>query len=65
MSQMLTNIKRVVDEEVSNRTSQMSVLFEATTNAIHANAKHIVCRLTSKEGSLKSEEGEVVERKVD
>ena len=65
MSQMLTNIKRVVEEEVSNRTSQMTVLFEAITNAIHANAKHIVCRLTSKEGLLGSEEETVIERRVD
>ena len=65
MSQMLTNIKRVVEEEVSNRTTQMSVLYEAIINAIHANSKHIICRLSSAEGLLKSEEEEVVERKVD
>jgi len=65
MSQMLTNIKRVVDEEVSNRTSQMTVLFEAITNAIHAHAEHIICRLQSTEGLLRSDEGEVIERKVD
>lgn len=65
MSQMLTNIKRVVEEEVSSRTSQMSVLFEAITNAIHANARHIICRLTSAEGLLQSREGEIIERKVD
>jgi len=65
MSQMLTNIKRVVEEEVGNRTSQMTVLFEAITNAIHAKATHIVCRLTSKQGLLESEEEELVEKRVD
>lgn len=64
MSQMLTNIKRVVEEEVSNRATQMSVLYEAIINAIHANAKHIICRLSSAEDLLKSEGKEVIERKV-
>lgn len=65
MGPMRTNIRRVVEEDVSNRTSQKTILFEAITNAIHANAKHIVCRLTSAEGLLKSEDEEIAERKVD
>ena len=65
MSEMLIDIKRVVEEDVSNRTSPMSVLLEAITNSIHTNSQHIVCRLSSTEGLLRSEEGEVSERKVD
>lgn len=65
MSHMLTNTKRVVEEDVSNRATQMSVLFEAITNAVHANAKRIVCRLSSTENLLNTKEGEVVERKID
>ena len=64
MSQMVTNVRRVVEEEVSNRTTQLTILFEAITNAIHANAKRIVCRLSSEEGLLQSEEEDILERKV-
>lgn len=64
MSQMLTNIRRVVEEDVSNRTTQMNVLYEAITNAIHANAKKIVCRLSSDQDVLETYEGGIVPRKV-
>lgn len=64
MSQMLTNIKRVVEEDVSNRTTQMNVLIEAITNAIHANATRIHCRFTTDQAVLNTNEGEFVPRKV-
>jgi hypothetical protein len=64
MSQMLTNIRRVVEEDVSNRTTQMNVLYEAITNAIHAKANKIVCRLTSDQDVIETNEGGIVPRKV-
>lgn len=45
MSEMLTVIKRVVEEDVSNRTMQKDAMYEAITNAIHAKASRIICRL--------------------
>ena len=64
MSEMLTNIKRVVDG-VSNRTKQFDVLFEAIINSIHANASHIICRLTEEQAVLKTDnDEEIAPRKV-
>jgi len=65
MSQMLANIKRVVEEEVGNRTTQMTILYEAIINSIHEGAHHIICKLSSSEGILKSGDEEISERKVD
>jgi hypothetical protein len=64
MSEMLVDIKRVVDS-VSNRTSQWDVLYEAIINSIHANASHIECRLTGNQDVIETEDGEVAPRKVE
>ena len=45
MSEMLAEIRRIVNEDISNRITQYDVLFGAITNAIHANATNIICRL--------------------
>lgn len=64
MSQMLTNIRRVV-KGVSNRTTQWDVLFEAITNSVHANATHIVCRLIGDQAVLMTANGdELAPKKV-
>lgn len=57
MSQMLVDIKRIVNEDISPRVTQYDVLFEAITNAIHANATEIKCYLNSNDNLLK-ENGE-------
>jgi len=64
MSQMLTNIKRVVEEDISPRTTHMNALNEAITNAIQANATRIICSLIADQDVLKTDEGEIVPRKV-
>jgi hypothetical protein len=64
MSQMLTNIKRIVEEDISNRTSQLSVLIEAITNSIFANATDISCTFHGIQEVLKTDVDEVVKRKV-
>jgi hypothetical protein len=65
MSQMLADIKRIVNEDVSNRITQDDVIYEAITNSIHANAKHIICTLDSMDNLLKMDEDELTPRKVD
>ena len=62
MSQMLTNIKRVVEEDVSNRTTQMDALIEAITNSIQANATKIICRFETNQAVL--DESEIAPHKV-
>jgi hypothetical protein len=52
MSQMLADIKRIVNEDVSNRVTQYDVIFEAITNSVHANATKIACTLFTLEGTL-------------
>jgi hypothetical protein len=47
MSKMLAEIRRIVNEDISIRVTQYDVLFEAITNAVHANAKSILCVLNS------------------
>lgn len=47
MSKMLAEIRRIVDEDVSNRVTQYDVLYEAIINSIHAGATKIICTLTS------------------
>jgi len=42
----------------------MDVICEAVTNAIHANANKIICRLSTDQAVLKTEEGEIAPRKV-
>lgn len=59
MSQMLVDIKRIVNEDISPRVTQYDVLFEAITNAIHANATEIKCYLNSSDNLLKDKEQEI------
>lgn len=59
MSQMLAEISRIVTEDISNRVTQYDVLFEAITNAIHANATSIRCYLNSNDSQLTEEEKEI------
>lgn len=59
MSQMLAEISRIVTEDISNRVTQYDVLFEAITNAIHANATSIKCYLNSNDNQLTEEEKEI------
>lgn len=42
MSKMYAEIKRIVDEDISPRMTQIDVINEAITNAIHADATEIV-----------------------
>ena len=65
MSQMLTEIKRIVNEDVSNRVTQYDVIFEAITNSVHANATKIVCTLNSLDNLLKEDEVDLAIRKID
>ena len=66
MSQMLAEIERIINEDVSNRVTQYDVLYEAITNSIHANATKIICTLNSFDNLLNDEEGnEIADRKID
>lgn len=66
MSQMLAEIERIINEDVSNRVTQYDVLYEAITNSIHANATKITCALTSFDNLLNDKEGnEIADRKID
>ena len=67
MSKMLAEISRIVNEDISNRVTQYDVLYESITNAIHANASRIVCKLRGYDSTLKESEGnsEIFYRKVD
>lgn len=56
MSQMLAEISRIVNEDISNRVTQYDVLFEAITNAIHANATNIRCYLNCNDNMLTDDE---------
>jgi hypothetical protein len=49
MSKMFADIKRIVDEDISNRVNQIDVILEAITNAIHANATEILLLLHTAE----------------
>jgi hypothetical protein len=64
MSKMFAEIKRIVDEDISSRVSQYDVIFEAITNAIHANATTIDCNLNSFDNPIKENETEIVKKKV-
>tara|TARA_R110002033_G_scaffold46013_2_gene90301 strand:+ start:9620 stop:11575 length:1956 start_codon:yes stop_codon:yes gene_type:complete len=65
MSQMLAEISRIVTEDISNRVTQYDVLFEAITNAIHANATTIKCYLNSNDSQLTDDTKEIGSIRVD
>lgn len=62
---MLADIKRIANEDVSNRVTQLDVIYEAVTNAIHANATKITCTFDSLDNLLKIDEDEFTPRKID
>jgi hypothetical protein len=62
---MFAEIKRIVDEDISNRVTQFDVLFEAITNAVHANATEITCALGSSDNPIKENEIEIIVKKVE
>jgi hypothetical protein len=62
---MLADIRRIVNEDVSSRITQYDVIYEAITNAIHANATKIVCTLDSLDNLLKEDEVDLLTRRVD
>lgn len=64
MSKMFAEIKRIVDEDITIRISQDDVIFEAITNAIHANATSIECTLNSFDNPLRDGEKEIAKKKV-
>lgn len=64
MSKMFAEIKRIVAEDISNRVSQYDVIFEAITNAIHANATSIECVLNSFDNPAKDNDTEIARVKV-
>lgn len=63
MSQMLTEIMRIVSEDVSSRVTQYDVLFEAITNSIQANATKITCTLQCVNPPLEGEDGLSLDKK--
>jgi hypothetical protein len=64
MSKMFAEIKRIVDEDISSRISQYDVIFEAITNAIHANATSIECILNSYDNPIQENDTEIIRKKV-
>lgn len=62
---MLAEISRIVTEDISSRVTQYDVLFEAITNAIHANATSIKCYLNCKDNLLTAEEKAIGSIRVD
>ena len=62
---MLTDISRIVNEDISNRINQYDVLYEAIINSIHANATEIICKLISFDNPQKEEDKEVLPRRLD
>lgn len=65
MSEMLAEIRRIVTEDVSIRITQYDVLFEAITNAIHANASHVICALHSIAIPMEDDAGKLGDKKLD
>lgn len=65
MSQMLAEISRIVNEDISSRVTQYDVLFEAITNSIHANATSIKCYLNCNDNLLNDGEKEIGSIRVD
>ncbi|AEA45026.1 hypothetical protein [Fluviicola taffensis] len=64
MSKMYAEIKRIVDEDISPRMTQIDVINEAITNAIHADATEIVCELGSTDNPVDDGESIVTAKKV-
>lgn len=65
MSKMIAEIKRIVDEDISSRVNQYDVIFEALTNAVHANATIIECVFGSHDNPLSHHEQSFTKKKVD
>jgi hypothetical protein len=64
MSKMGAEIGRIVAEDVSLRVTQYDVLYEAITNALHANSTKITCRLYSDQVLQSPDGNELATRKV-
>lgn len=64
MSKMYAEIKRIVDEDISSRMTQIDVIKEAITNAIHAGATEIICELGSTDNPVDDGESIVTVKKV-
>lgn len=64
MSKMYAEIKRIVDEDISPRMTQIDVINEAITNAIHADATEIVCELNTTDNPVDDGESIVTAKKV-
>ncbi len=64
MSRMYAEIKRIVDEDVSPRMTQIDVINEAITNAIHADATEIICELGSTDNPTDDGESFITAKKV-
>lgn len=62
---MLAEIRRIVTEDVSSRITQYDVMYEAITNAIHANATKVTCTLHSVDIPLEGDEGALGSKKLD
>lgn len=62
---MLAEISRIVNEDISSRVTQYDVLFEAITNAIHANATNIKCYLNTNDSLLNDGQKEIGAIRVD
>lgn len=65
MSQMLAEISRIVDEDISSRVNQYDVLFESMTNSIQANATNIKCFFNTNNVIPNDGEQELADIKVD
>lgn len=61
---MYAEIKRIVDEDISSRMTQIDVINEAITNAIHADATEIICELGSSDNPVDDGESVVTAKKV-
>jgi len=62
---MFAEIRRIVDEDISIRVSQYDVIFEALTNAIHANATSIECSLDTHDNLIADGERTFAKKRVD
>jgi len=65
MSKMLAEIGRIINEDISNRVTQYDVLYEAITNAVHANAREVVCKFHSYDNPLNENGIALAQKKVD
>lgn len=62
---MYAEIKRIVDEDISSRMTQIDVINEAITNAIHAHATEVICEFDSITNQVDLVEQIVTAKKVD